>query len=78
MRSPEDVIARAISYDHLPGSGARRIIEALREEGYEIVPRGGTVTRLPETTAMYASVEDARRLRRHMDALRPVNCDDAA
>ena len=51
MRAPEQVIAEAIRYDHQPGSGARAILDALRDEGYVIVARGSN--RTPETTRMF-------------------------
>lgn len=44
MKCPECVIAEAIVFDNRPSSNARRILEALREEGYVVVPRRGRIT----------------------------------
>lgn len=59
--TPEQIIAGALRFDHRPTAGAKRIIEALRENGYSIIP---STVDLPETMRTYdrtyMSIEEAR------------------
>lgn len=53
MISPHDVIVAALRFDHDPTGNAKRILGNLREEGYIVIPRAGS---LPEIQRMYGAV----------------------